>query len=70
MTEPRAKKTRGERNKNIKEAFEVDRPDRVEGMNILPVDDVFTTGATVNEAGRVLKRAGAGTVHVFTLARA
>ena len=70
MTEPQAKKTRGERNKNIKGAFEVDRSDRVEGINILPVDDVFTTGATVNEVARVLKRAGAKRVHVFTLARA
>ena len=70
MTEPQAKKTRGERNKNIKGTFEVDRPDLVKGMNILLVDDVFTTGATVNEAARVLKRAKADKVHVFTLARA
>ncbi|MEE2986658.1 MAG: phosphoribosyltransferase family protein [Nitrospinota bacterium] len=48
----------------------MDRPDLVKGMNILLVDDVFTTGATVNEAARVLKRAKADKVHVFTLARA
>ncbi len=38
--------------------------------NILLVDDVFTTGSTVNEVARVLKQAKAGSVQVFTLARA
>jgi predicted amidophosphoribosyltransferase len=33
------------------------------------VDDVFTTGATVNEATKILKKKGAGKVHVFTLGR-
>jgi adenine/guanine phosphoribosyltransferase-like PRPP-binding protein len=33
------------------------------------VDDVFTTGATVNEAAKILKKEGAGKVHVFTLGR-
>lgn len=68
-TQPQAKKTKGERAVNIRGAFEVDRPDWVAGKDILLVDDVFTTGATVNEAARILKRAGAARVHVFTLAR-
>jgi len=63
-------KTKVERAKNIRGAFGVDRPDRVAGLNILLVDDVMTTGATVNEAAKMLKRAGAGQIHVFTLARA
>jgi len=63
-------KTKAERAKNIKGAFAVDRPDRVQGLNILLVDDVMTTGATVNEAAKMLKRSGAGEIHVFTLARA
>ena len=37
---------------------------------IKPVDDVFTTGATVSECSTVLKEAGAATVDVVTLARA
>lgn len=69
-TDSQAKKTKVERAKNIKGAFAVDRPDRAQGMNILLVDDVMTTGATVNEAAKMLKRAGAGQIHVFTLARA
>ncbi|MDA0691628.1 MAG: ComF family protein [Nitrospinae bacterium] len=69
-TESQAKKTRVERAKNIKGAFQVNRPERVAGLDILLVDDVLTTGATANEAAKVLKRAGAGRVDVFTLARA
>ena len=69
-TESQAKKTRVERAKNIKGAFQVNRPERVAGLDILLVDDVLTTCATANEAAKVLKRAGAGRVDVFTLARA
>ncbi len=68
-TESQAGKTKTDRAKNIKGAFEVDRADRVAGKDILLIDDVLTTGATVNEAARVLKRAKARRVYVFTLAR-
>lgn len=68
-TEPQATMTRTERARNIKGAFEVNRPELITGKNILLVDDVFTTGATVNEAAKVLKKNGAGKVYVFTLGR-
>jgi len=41
----------------------------VEGRRLLLIDDVFTTGATVNECAKVLLAAGAATVGVYTLAR-
>jgi predicted amidophosphoribosyltransferase len=41
----------------------------IAGKRILLIDDVFTTGATVNEASRVLKSAGAADVSVLVLAR-
>ncbi|HCK68789.1 MAG TPA: hypothetical protein DHW17_05855 [Nitrospina sp.] len=44
-------------------------PSWLQEKNILLVDDVFTTGATVNEAAKILKKEGAGKVHVFTLGR-
>lgn len=69
-TESQAKKTRAERAKSIKGAFQVNRPERVAGRDILLVDDVLTTGATANEAAKMLKRAGARRIDVFTLARA
>ena len=68
-TSPQASMTRAERSRNIKGAFEVNRPEWVAGKNILLVDDVFTTGATVNEAAKTLKKEGAGKVYVFTLGR-
>jgi phosphoribosylpyrophosphate synthetase len=50
-------------------AFAVIRPAEVAGRDVLLVDDVFTTGATVSECARVLKKAGAKRVFVATVAR-
>jgi predicted amidophosphoribosyltransferase len=55
---------------NIKGAFKVRIPEKVYGKKVLLVDDVYTTGATVNECARVLLRAGARLVDVLTVARA
>lgn len=60
---------RREREENVKGAFRVARPDRVEGRKLLLVDDVLTTGATVNECAKALVAAGAAEVAVYTLAR-
>lgn len=57
-----------ERRKNIKGAFMVSGIN-IAGGKILLVDDVFTTGTTVNECAWVLCRAGAREVQVLTLAR-
>lgn len=57
------------RRKNVKGAFAVQDPRQLKGKRVLLVDDVLTTGATVNECARVLVRAGAEEVRVLTLAR-
>ena len=55
---------------NVHRAFELRAPGAVKGLAVLLVDDVLTTGATVRECARVLKKAGAQTVLVLALARA
>lgn len=68
-TLPQAGLGRVDRIANIRNAFSVSRPERVRGKRLLVVDDVFTTGATVEEGARVLLAAGAVRVDVLTLAR-
>jgi ComF family protein len=69
-TEPQTSLSRTERQKNIRGAFSVRHSEQIKGRKILLVDDVYTTGATVNECARVLMKAGAQRVDVLTLARA
>jgi len=57
------------RRRNVRSAFAL-KPGRVvAGRKIVLIDDVFTTGATVEECARVLRRAGAQRIDVLTLAR-
>lgn len=58
-----------EREKNVKGAFALKDPGAVRGRKVLLIDDVYTTGATVRECSKVLKKAGAE-VEVLTIARA
>ncbi|MGE3622297.1 MAG: ComF family protein [Bdellovibrionales bacterium] len=62
---------RDERAANVKGAFTVNPfcRSRLAGKAVVLVDDVLTTGATVNESARVLCKAGARSVNVLTLAR-
>jgi ComF family protein len=58
-----------QRRENMRGAFAVTHRQAVEGREVLLVDDVYTTGATVSECARVLLRAGASRVWVATVAR-
>ena len=58
------------REETVKDAFKVRNASSIEGRSLLLVDDVFTSGATVSSAARVLKDAGADKVFVLTIARA
>lgn len=62
--------TRKQRRANVRGAFAVTKAEKVRDRSILLVDDVMTTGTTVNECARVLLRAGAKEVFVATVARA
>ncbi len=59
-----------ERRKNLTRAFQVKDREAIKGKAVMLVDDVYTTGTTVNECSRVLRMAGAERVAVLTVARA
>lgn len=59
-----------ERRRNVRGAFRVRQSFFIKNRRILLVDDVMTTGATVNECAQTLKKAGAKSVSVLTVARA
>jgi ComF family protein len=61
--------TSHQRRENVRGAFAVRQSEVVKGHEVLVVDDVYTTGATVSECARVLRRAGATKVWVATVAR-
>ncbi len=68
-TKPQATLGERERWENVKGAFEVTTPEAIKGRVVVVVDDVMTTGATVNEIARLLKRDGARLVYCLTFAR-
>lgn len=57
------------RRENVRGAFEARKPWRLEDASVVLVDDVFTTGATLDECAMVLKRAGAAAVYGLTVSR-
>ncbi|HVU07159.1 MAG TPA: ComF family protein [Verrucomicrobiae bacterium] len=61
--------TREQRAANVRGAFAIQKGAKLNGENIILVDDVFTTGATTNECARILRASGAGDVCVWTAAR-
>jgi ComF family protein len=69
-TPPQTQLTEEERRKNMRGAFALRTGASVAEKSVLLVDDVYTSGATVNECSRTLKRGGAKQVYVLTLARA
>lgn len=60
---------KNEREKNIKGAFVVTDREKLAGKSIILIDDVYTTGATINECARLLLKAGAQEVAALTLSR-
>lgn len=68
-TSPQTALGREERRKNVRGAFQVLNPSAVKGKEVLLVDDVATTGNTLNECARALKRSGCKKVFCLALAR-
>lgn len=68
-TPPQTSLSPTQREENVKGAFQVRRAAKLKGKAVLLVDDVLTTGLTASECARVLKKAGAESVYVVTVAR-
>ena len=69
-TEPQTRLNREQRLHNVKDAFHVSDPSKVKGRRVLIIDDVYTTGTTLNECTKTLRSAGASEVHALTVCRA
>lgn len=67
-TASQTKLGRAERKENVKSAFQYQGPESMEAK-VLLVDDIMTTGATINECCKTLKEAGKFKIYVLTLAR-
>jgi len=65
-------KNHEERKENVKNSFEVKKSElsKIKGRNILLVDDVYTSGATMNEAVKTLKKAGSSKILGLVFAKA
>lgn len=68
-TIPQVQLTGAARRKNLQHAFAVKYPQKIRGKKIVLVDDVETTGSTLKECAKVLKKAGAAKIYALTLAR-
>ena len=69
-TQSQAGLTPRQRRANVRGAFFVSAPEKLKGADVLLIDDIYTTGATARACAQALRRAGARSVHVATVARA
>jgi ComF family protein len=68
-TVPQVDLKKEERRKNLINAFTVNNPNKIKNREIILVDDVYTTGSTLKECSKTLKKAGALKVDCVTIAR-
>ncbi len=68
-TAPQAQLAKNQRIVNLSNVFSCQKPEAIKGKKLLLVDDVFTTGATMEECAKALKAAGAKKVFAVSVAR-
>lgn len=68
-TKPQMELTKEGREVNLKDSFDIINPDKIRGKKIFLVDDVYTTGSTMEECAKVLKGAGIKQIWGIAIAR-
>ena len=68
-TKPQMELSKEEREKNLENAFTIKNPEKISGKKIFLVDDVYTTGSTMEECAKILKNASIEQVWGIALAR-
>lgn len=68
-TKPQVEFSGKARVKNVKGAFEVKHPEKIKGKRIVLIDDVYTTGSTLKECAKALKKAGVKSIDFLTVSR-
>ena len=58
-----------ERTKNVENVYTLRKQDKIKNKNVLLIDDIYTTGSTVNECSKILKQAGAANIGILTIAK-
>lgn len=66
---PQSSLSKTNRINNVKDAYDIKNAEIIKNKKIIIIDDVFTTGSTVEECSRILKNAGAKIVDVLTIAK-
>ena len=66
---PQSTKNKKDRQYNVKDVYQVKNTQKIQNKKIVLLDDIFTTGSTVNECAKMLKQAGAKWVDIMTIAK-
>ena len=67
--QPQSSLNKEQRKENVKNVYKVQNELKISNKKVLLVDDIYTTGATVNECAKMLKQAGCKEVGVLTIAK-
>ena len=68
-TEAQSSLSKEERTKNVENVYSVKNQEKIINKKILLIDDIYTTGNTVNECSKILKQAGAYKIGILTIAK-
>ena len=68
-TVPQSSLNKEERIKNIENVYSIKNKEKILNKEVLLIDDIYTTGNTVNECSRILKTAGANNIGILTIAK-